>query len=54
MEIIASKQPYKSKFYSLVATKTPKVDPKELRTSLLKKQTNFADHVKKNFLPKTD
>lgn len=54
MEVIASKKPYRSKFYSIAVKGTPKDDYKELRTSLIKKQTDFAEHVKKNFLPKTD
>lgn len=54
MEVIASKKPYRSKFYSLSVRGSPKEDEKELRTSLIKKQTDFSDHVKKNFLPRTD
>ena len=54
MEIIASNQPYRSKFYSSIVRKSPKADEKQMRISLVKKQTTFAEHVKKHFMPRVD
>lgn len=55
MEVIASKKPYRSKFYSLAVKEATATDPMaELRTSLLLKKFDYAEHVKEHYAPRVD
>jgi G3E family GTPase len=54
MEIIASQRPYRSKFYSLVVDTSRRNSQIDNKTAILQRQMNFADYVRKNFVPKID
>ena len=55
MALIASKPPYRSKFYSLAVREATTRDPTtELRTSLLMKQDTYASQIKERYAPKID